>query len=140
MVQSSTQFLTRLNQSQNSWIQHRFKEPVGSGLDDPSAVLHAVKQKLQAERDQERAREILKMFEQFPDEALALAAHNINLPNRSPEEKTQRDDKYRRQYLSHKPATERQTWMLREKLKYTGTIDSQQHASDLINQRLNSQN
>ena len=140
MLQSSTQYLARLNQSQNSWIQHRFKKAVELGLDDPSAVLEAVKQMLYTDPQQDRSREILKGFEQFPEEALALAAHNIKLPDRSPEEKAQRDEKYRRHYFSQQPATERQTWMLRQKLKYTGTIESHQHASDLINQLLNNNN
>ena len=52
MVQSSTQFLRRLNQSQNSWIQYRFKNAVKAGFCHPSEVLEAVRQMLYTESNQ----------------------------------------------------------------------------------------
>ena len=39
LIQSSTQFLARLSPSQNSWIQHRFREALRSGSNDPAVVL-----------------------------------------------------------------------------------------------------
>ena len=140
LIQSSTQFLARLSPSQNSWIQHRFSESRTSGPDDPSIVLDAVKRKLHNDPDQARALEMLKAFEDFPEEALALAAHNIGLRARTPEQKAQRDATHRRQYFSQQPPTAAQEWKLREALKYTGPIESKQHAMDLITQRLESRN
>jgi hypothetical protein len=143
MVQSSTQFLARLTQSQNSWIQHRFFHIVRSGVpgpNGPETLLEAVKQKLHSDPDQARSREMLRAFDQFPEEALALAAHDIKLQDRSPQEKAQRDQKYRRQYFSKQPPTEAQIWKLRRSLHYAGPIESHQQASDLIDGLLNNRN
>ena len=146
MITSSTSFLTRLSQSQNSWIQHRYLKVIrtgSEGSDDPETVLERVRQRLYNERDQDMAQEILKLFEQFPQDAWALAAHNIEIAGLSLSERKDRKQKraaeFGQGYLSQQQPTERQTLLL-QKLNYTGPIESKQHASDLIKQLLNNKN
>jgi hypothetical protein len=92
-LQASQRFLGGLSASQAAWTQHRFFEVIRTGRpgsDDPETVLARVKQNVQARVNDAAAEQLMARLDAFPEEALALALHNIEREKLSPEEKRRR--------------------------------------------------
>jgi hypothetical protein len=141
-VYPNTSFLKDLDQSMNAWTQHRFLDAIQKSEPRPTApaeVVERVKHNLLTPSDEAKAQQLRARLDQFPDDALALAAHILRQQAKTPEqrkaEKAAKADFHRRACLLEKPPTDRQIAALHG-LGYEEPIGSRQEAMDLLSQRI----
>jgi hypothetical protein len=140
VVDPSTAFLSSLRNSEKQLLQRVIIDEFDSrnqGSREPTAVMEGVKERLRSRERENWTVEMLRRFDQYPEEALALVAHNVERQS-LPRDERQRLRKasgafYKRQSMETKSPTEAQIRYLRD-LGYEGSIDSRLHASDLIDQ------
>jgi hypothetical protein len=125
---ASTALLRGLTESDKGYLQSHYVPVVRSGVVDPALVCEHVKARLTGKLPREQAERLLQIVETRRDDALALAAHNIEMQSLPPEVrkqiKAQMAEEAKRECIAKQQPTRRQM-----------PIDSKQHASDLIDQR-----
>ena len=138
MVNPSTAFLGSLGNSDKQLLQNVIRAEIRSrneGSKEPGAVMEGVRERLRSLVRESWTVPVLRRFDEHPDEALALVAHNVNWMALPAEERKRRkqasDAIYRRDFMANQPTTEAQIRYLRD-VGYEGSIDSRLHASDLI--------
>jgi len=90
MITRSTNFLNGLSQSMSQWTQCRFLDAIHESAvrpTEPSEVLELVKCSLLTPNDKVKALALGARLDEFREDALALAAHNLQRQAKSLEQR-----------------------------------------------------
>jgi hypothetical protein len=135
----SKKFLEGLDDSMTQWTQHRFLEVIRHEPrpTEPTEVVEGVKLNLLTPNDKAKAQELGTRLEQSPEDALALAAYNLQqqakTAEQKKEEKAAKKALYQREHLLKLPPTEPQLAEL-SRLGCKRAVASRQEAMDLLDQ------
>jgi hypothetical protein len=140
VVNPSTAFLSSLGKSEISLIQNVILaeiRPPKALSTEPNAVMERVKASLHSRESETWTVPMLLRLDQYPEDALALIAHNVARQALPPEERKRQDEAsdavYRREHMAKLEPTQPQLEYLRN-LGYEGSIGSRLDASNLIDQ------
>ena len=140
-IHPSTVFLFGLNKSDEAWLQYQVFRVIRRQLidtKDPAAVIAEVVRQITLESGP-KCGPMLDRLDRLPEDALALAAHDIQQASRAPEDrKAEKEAKakfYARQWRLNQPATEPQLKLL-DTLGVRKPVGSKQEAMDILSEML----
>lgn len=142
---SSRAFLLHFPERERSAVANLFLLQVRRGASDPAEVVARATTEARGRLQRAvqyndalwyaKVQEILDALQDYPEEAADLARWAIeweSLPHDERERrKAERGQQYKRQWMAHQPATEKQMAYL-HRLGYRGPVASRQQASELI--------